>query len=270
MKNTSIQIVDAHATCGIIDNSFPQTYEDYQRQIVGTQIDAAAFSPPAHEIYNRYNRNFSDTPTWQQQRKKSNAYLLDLNPTDLKVYPFFFIWNDFTVDQITDFYCGIKWYRHDCEPVYHYDNSKCRLAIKEIRRRNLPVILGDTFKNIKRFIKELAQEVQVIIPHLGCLNGGFETIAEAGLWELENVWANTALAPSREIDQYLRFYGHRRLIFGSGFPIGNVGKEVDKIRTLNLEAKAESAVLKNNFLRLQENIVYNADLRRDETVYYSF
>jgi uncharacterized protein len=66
--------------------------------------------------------------------------------------------------------------------------------------------------NIRRFITELTAGVTVIIPHLGMLNGGFRAIVESGLWERQNVWADTALASPHEIREYLRRYGHRRLI----------------------------------------------------------
>jgi predicted TIM-barrel fold metal-dependent hydrolase len=146
---------------------------------------------------------------------------------------------------------GIKWHRHAGEPIYHYDNPQCRTALDEIRRRNLPVVLEEEFENTVRFIRELAEAITVIIPHLGLLNGGFQAIAEAGLWERENVWADTALASRNEIRAYLRRYGHRRLLFGSDFPFGNPSAELQKVRSLGLDPQVAAAVLGGNFNRLQ-------------------
>ena len=103
-------------------------------------------------------------------------------------------------------------------------------------------------------IDELAGGLTVIIPHLGFLNGGFDAIAEAGLWERETVWADTALAARTEIREYIRRYGHRRLMFGSDFPFGCPPVELDKVRSLKLTPDVEAAVLRGNFIRLQSQI----------------
>ena len=105
---------------------------------------------------------------------ESNAYLLSLKPVELIVYPYFFIWNDFAVEQLSPAHCGIKWHRHADEPVYRYDDPRCRSALDEIRRRGLPVVLEEEFDQTVRFIRELADGITVVIPHLGMLNGGFD------------------------------------------------------------------------------------------------
>jgi hypothetical protein len=255
MATSNPSVIDAHAHCGVIDPSWPQSFGDYRRELAGTDIGGAALYSPVMEIYNRYDVSFSDTPEWRQRRRESNAYLLSLGSPDLKVYPYFFIWNDFAVDQLASAHCGIKWHRHPGEPVYHYEAPECRTALDEIRRRNLPIVLEEEFDNTVRFIRELAKGARVIIPHLGGLNGGFGAISGAGLWELESVWADTALASRSEIGEYIRRYGHHRLMFGSDFPFGSPPSELRKVRGLGLDSRVEAAVLGDNFLRLQERIV---------------
>jgi predicted TIM-barrel fold metal-dependent hydrolase len=83
------------------------------------------------------------------------------------------------------------------------------------------------------------------------LNGGFRSIAEAGLWAQENVWADTALASPDEVREYLRGYGYHRLMFGSDFPFGDPYSELQKVRSLHLDPAVEAAVLGGNFIRLQ-------------------
>lgn len=243
-------VIDSHAHCGVIDSSMPQTFEDYCRQIAGTDISGVAMFSPVLEIYDRFDFDFFDTPEWMQRRRQSNVYLLSLKTDDLSVFPYFFIWNDFAVKQLSIAHRGIKWHRHPGEPVYHYDDPRCRAALEEIRRRKLPVVLEEEFDNTLRFIRELAEGITVIIPHLGLLNGGFQTIAEAGLWERESVWADTALASRDEIHRYLRCYGHHRLMFGSDFPFGSPAAELAKVRKLGLDPEVEAAVLGGNFNRL--------------------
>ncbi len=247
-------VIDTHAHCGVIDKSWPQSFDDYARQTADTDITGVAVFSPVMEIYDRYDPFFSDTPGWQQRRQESNAHLLSLSPGNMTVYPYFFIWNDFAVDQLTGTHCGIKWHRHPEEPVYRYDDPRCRSALDEIRRRCLPVVLEEELANTIRFIGELAQGITVIIPHLGMLNGGFQAIAEAGLWDQENVWADTALAGTDEIREYIRYYGHQRLMFGSDFPFGDPYAELAKIRRLGLDPTVGTAVIGGNFLRLQARI----------------
>jgi hypothetical protein len=251
MEKSYTAVIDAHAHCGVLDRSMPQSFEDYRQQVAGTDIGGVALFSPVLEIYDRYDFQFADTAAWQNRRRGSNTNLLSLKSDDLKVYPYFFIWNDFAVEQLNEAHCGIKWHRHTGEPIYHYDSPKCRDALNEIRRRRLPVVLEEEFDNTLRFIRELAEGITVIIPHLGMLNGGFRAIAEAGLWECENVWADTALASRDEIHAYLGRYGHRRLLFGSDFPFGSPPAELKKVRSLALDHEVEAAVLSGNFTRLQ-------------------
>ena len=181
MEKSPNAVIDAHAHCGVLDRSMPQSFEDYRQQIAGTGIGGAALFSPVFEIYDRFDFQFADTEAWQERRRLSNANLLSLKSADLNVYPYFFMWNDFAVEQLTAAHCGVKWHRHAGEPIYHYGNPKCRAALNEIRRRKLPVVLEEEFDNTLRFVRELAEGITVIIPHLGMLNGGFQTIAAAGL-----------------------------------------------------------------------------------------
>jgi len=59
-----------------------------------------------------------------------------------KVYPFFFVWNDFSIEQLEK-YKEVKWHRHENEPCYDYSSQKCKIFISEIQKRNLPVILEE-------------------------------------------------------------------------------------------------------------------------------
>ena len=247
-------VIDAHVHCGIMDRSPPQAIGDYARELTGTDIQGAALFSPVAEIYDRYDPFFEDSPQWRSRRQASNAYLLSLNPGELIVYPYFFIWNDFAVDQLTDRHRGIKWHRHPDEPVYAYQDPRCRKAVEEIGRRGLPVVLEEEFENTLYFIRELAQGIRVVIPHLGLLNGGFQALARAGIWELDNIWADTALASRQTIKEYIQGYGWKKLMFGSDFPFGRPARELNKVRSLELDPPAKEAILGGNFLRLQGSV----------------
>ena len=120
-----------------------------------------------------------------------------------------------------------------------------------IRQKNLPVVLEEELDNTLYFIWELAAGIQVIIPHLGLLNGGFQALARSGIWELENVWADTALASEQTIGEYIQLYGPEKLLFGSDFPFGSPSRELRKVRRLELAPGVQGSVLGGNFLRLQ-------------------
>jgi hypothetical protein len=246
-------IIDAHAHCGIQDRSMPQSFADYCHQIQGSDIEAVVMFSPVMEVYDRYRPNFEDDAEWQQRRKKSNEYLLTVGNSNLNVIPYFFIWNDFAVDQIKPQHKGIKWHRHPHEPVYHYEDSQCRKAIDEIRLRNMPVVLEEEFGNTIRFINELAVGVKVIIPHLGLLNGGYRAFVKKGIWGNPNVYADTALASPHEIKDYIDNFGYDRILFGSDFPFGDPKEELLKVMDLSIPQEKKDMILGQNIKRLLED-----------------
>lgn len=247
------KIIDAHAHCGIQDRFPPQAFEDYLALVKGSDIQGVVMFPPVMEIYDRYEYHFKDNEEWRAKRERANHYLLLLKNREIEVIPYFFIWNDFAVEQLSPDHRGIKWHRHSDEPEYHYDDPRCQTAIEEIRRRKMPVVLEEEFQNTVRFINQIAVGVKVIIPHLGMLNGGYGSIAGDGLWEKPNVYADTALASSHEIRDYVRNYGHERLLYGSDFPFGHPVSELVKIRRLKFPQEIEDAILGGNLMRLLQD-----------------
>ncbi|MCJ7593739.1 MAG: amidohydrolase [Desulfobacterales bacterium] len=247
---TACSVIDSHAHCGIQDRSFSQSFESYLGRIRGSEIEGVVMFPPVMEIYDRHDPDFEDDREWQGRRRRANDYLLSLHHPDLKVIPYFFIWNDFAVEDLNPRHRGIKWHRHPEEPVYRYGEPRCAEAIDEIRRRKLPILLEEELANTVRFIRELAVGIRVIIPHLGGLNGGYDAISSHGLWEEPNVWADTALAQAYEIRDYIERYGHKRLMFGSDFPFGDPKRELLKIKSLPISSKEKEALLGGNLKRL--------------------
>ncbi len=243
-------IIDSHAHCGIRDSSFAQAFEDYYACVKNSLIKTVVMFAPVMEIYDRHDRFFQDSRHWRQKREQANRYICTIGTNELAVIPYFFIWNDFAVSQITPDFKGIKWHRHASEPEYDYDSSLCCSAIADIRQRNMPVVLEEELHHTIRFITERARGIRVIIPHMGGLNGGYEAIKSAGLWQLPTVFADTALASSYEISDYISRYGHNRLLFGSDFPFGDPMGELEKVKRLHLEPDIFRAVTHDNITRL--------------------
>ncbi len=243
-------IIDAHAHCGRLDRYPPQDLRDYMASIGGSGIRAAVMFPPVIEIYDRYNPGFADSEQWRARRAEANAYLTGIGLPAFRVFPFFFIWNDFAVEQLEEAHKGIKWHRHADEPVYEYGTPRCLAAIRAIRARDLPVCLEEEFENTLFFIDELAPDVRVIIPHCGMLNGGYELLRRHGVWKKPNVYADTALAPASTIMDYVRCYGHERIMFGSDFPFGDPAAELNKVLRLKLSAGQREEIAGANAARL--------------------
>jgi uncharacterized protein len=248
--DTNDFVIDAHAHLGLQDQSFDQSFESYLSCVRHTKIKIVAAFPPVAEIYDRHHFHFQDNERWIHRRTKANQYLLNAGNPDLQVIPYFFIWNDFGINQITTRHKGIKWHRHASEPVYHYDSEKCRTAIEFITEKNMPIVLEEEFSNTLKFIHDYAPNARVIIPHMGGFNGGYEAIARAGLWENPNVYTDTALASGYEITHYIETYGHKRIMFGSDFPFGDPAYELEKIINLNLTKRIEKAVVSENLIHL--------------------
>ncbi|MFO7930328.1 MAG: amidohydrolase family protein [Desulfosalsimonas sp.] len=243
-------IIDAHAHCGIIDRFPPQSFEDYLAAVRGSHIEGVVMFSPVIEIYDRNDPDFVDDKAWRQKRRQSNQYLLSLQNPEIKVFPFFFIWNDFAVDQLDDRHCGIKWHRHSDEPQYLYDDPACSRAIEEIRRRDLPVVFEEELSNTIRFVNEKARGVKVIIPHLGLLNGGYRAIKDKGLWENPLVYTDTSLASRGEIMDYIECFGSERIMFGSDFPFGDPKQELSKVMDLPVPKTVRDALVGKNISRL--------------------
>jgi hypothetical protein len=242
--------VDSHAHCGIQDRFPPQSFGDYKNSVAGSDIGGVVFFAPVMEIYDRYDPYFEDDPYWLDRRRSANEYLLGLDSPEFRAIPYLFIWNDFAVDQLAPEHRGIKWHRHASEPKYRYDDPKCALAIEEIRRRNLPVVLEEEFPNTVMFVERLAPGVRTVIPHLGFLNGGYGEIRDAGLWKNVNVYADTSLASRDHILDFIERYGHEKLLFGSDFPFGSPKQELQKILELPIPEGKVKAIVGKNLERL--------------------
>ena len=245
-------IIDSHIHCGIQKVDLP--YEVISPLLQDAGIDGACLYPPVEDIYDRYNPNFEDNREWIRTRHAANHYLLDLATRTESIFPYLFVWNDFAIEELKEEYCGIKWHRHDNEPVYHYEDPRCEHIIQEITERRLPIVLEESFTNTCRFVESLAPEAVIIIPHLGALNGSYPALERAGIWQRFNTYADTALAPMDHMRHFVQNYGPDRLLFGSDFPFGHPGHELRKVEALNLPGADLDKILRGNILGLIGNI----------------
>lgn len=247
-------IIDAHMHCGIqyADLGFNRLMPLLKR----AGIDAAAMFPPVEEIYDRYNPHFQDVPEWIQKRQKANRYLLGLRKQGKPVFPYYFVWNDFLVSELDEAYFGIKWHRHPDEPRYNYDDPACKRFVDRIIERKLPIVLEESFENTLYFVKEIAPETTIIIPHLGALNGSFEALGKEGIWKLPNIYTDTAVADRKTIICYIETYGIERILFGSDFPFGYPDSELEKILKIGLSEEEKARILGGNLKEIFTHIQF--------------
>lgn len=244
----SVTIIDSHMHCGVQNVSLP--WEEVQGRLQEGGISGACLFAPVEDIYDRYDYHFEDTASWAACRQRANRYLLDLQQPDRSRFAYYFVWNDFRKEELGKGYRGIKWHRHEYEPVYHYDDPRCEDFLQEAYRLRLPILLEESFENTRYFIKRVEGRTPVIIPHMGMLNGGFDALFRAGVWDDGTVCADTALASSGEMAQFLERYGSERLLFGSDFPFGSPRHELQKVRNLGMNADDFENVVRGNVLRL--------------------
>ena len=243
------RIIDSHLHCGCQNVSWG--WEGLRPALTSAGIQEAGLIPPVEDIYDRYDPTFTDAPDWQACRRRAHRYLLELSDPDISIHPYFFVWNDFAWEDLGLEFVAVKWHRHDNEPRYQYDAPRCREFLQVVQSRGLPILLEETFNNTLFFLEKLVPDgVPVIIPHLGGLNGGYRALDRAGVWARPQVYADTALASTREMEDYLGCYGHTRLMFGSDYPFSSPGCELTKVLGLNLPQEQARAVLGDNFRRV--------------------
>lgn len=242
------EIIDCHLHTGVQNVNW--RWQDIRSLLLNAGITGAGAIPPVEDIYDRYDPDFTDTPAWQDCRRRAHQYLLSLNDPEIRVFPYFFVWNDFAWEDLGPEYAAIKWHRHPDEPKYDYGSPRCREFLEKVRQKGLPILLEESLDNTLFFLDKMAPDLPVIIPHLGALNGGYRALDAAGVWNRELVWADTALAGMAEIRDYLRRYGIERLMFGSDYPFGYPDRELAKIMSLDLPEAEVRAILGDNFRRL--------------------
>jgi predicted TIM-barrel fold metal-dependent hydrolase len=245
-----MKIIDSHIHCGIQNSDLP--FELIQRYLASGNIQGACLYAPVEDIYNRYDEHFEDSAPWIASRQRANEYVLKLQQTNEDIFGYYFVWNDFRREELKKGYSGVKWHRHEYEPLYNYDDPRCEDFLQEIYRLQLPVVLEESFENTLYMLRRIDGRTPVIIPHMGGLNGGFTALFQAQIWDDESVFADTALATPYEMDIFLKRYGSNRLLFGSDFPFGYPGSELAKVQRLKLREEDYEKVVSTNILHLMK------------------
>ncbi len=240
-----MNIIDAHVHLGPNPDTKRYSAEQCLRDLHEAGATGAVVFAFPEDMY-----RIVDTP---QARRAANEYVLGAARQYPALLPFYFVWNDFLLPDNLDDYVGIKWHRHADEPPYDYASPGCAAMLEAINALHLPVTLEEEFAPTAAFI-ERNPEVDIIIPHVGMLNGGCERMA--AFFERPNVHFDTAVAELRAVDWVLERVGAERVLFGSDVsgtaePFFNFPRvELAKLEQLRLDEYDRRLVLGENILRL--------------------
>lgn len=233
-------VLDAHTHCGL---TLPMNV--LQPRWQQGNIDGGVIFSPVEEIYNRYDPNFVDHESYRQSREKVHSYIGSL--ISEQIFAYWFVWNDFILPE--ESFAGIKWHRHPNEPKYKYEDGECRTLIEHICNRRLPIVLEEEFHHTLEMVEKIGDRSIIIIPHFGALNGGYDRLKEADLFENPKIFVDTALASPGEIKDFAADYGVQRILFGSDFPFGEPAYERSKVERI-FTGKERKKVLAENLLEL--------------------
>lgn len=233
-------ILDAHVHCGL---TLP--FERVHSRWVAGGIGGGLLISPVEEVYDRYDYSFTDSEYYAKSRQAVHRYLLSLDRPNL--YRLWFVWNDFAVPEKG--FSGIKWHRHSYEPNYNYASPACEVFIQHAVKEQLPILLEEEFHNTLEFVERIDGRTIVIIPHMGGLNGGYQSLKRAGIFDRDNIFVDTALGSEGEIANFVRSYGSDRIMFGSDYPFGDPASEKRKVERL-FEGEELEKILSLNAIKV--------------------
>ena len=240
-----MKIIDAHVHIGNNPTTKYYTLEEIKRDLREARAHGACLFAFPEDIY-----RIVDSTT---SRYAANEYVLKVSQNSKDFHPFYFVWNDYLIPEKLKQFHGIKWHRHPDEPHYNYTLPRCIEILELITDLKLPVILEEEFEETRRFIKENS-EINVIIPHMGQANGGYEKMTI--FFEDSNVYFDTAVAPLKAIQFILDHVGPERIIFasdvsGTRMPFFNFPKvELQKLAKLNLDQESYRLIFAANIERI--------------------
>ena len=120
--------------------------------------------------------------------------------------------------------------------------------IEKLRKIGKPIIFEEELSFTERFV-EMADEVPLIIPHLGLLGGNQVDFLQS-FKDNKDIYFDTALASRDMILRFVETVGPDRILFASDVPFGSMWSELSKVTTLPISDEDKEKILYKNFVRL--------------------
>lgn len=185
-----------------------------------------------------------------------NIRLLEETKKIKNFIPYHYIREDYDTDgfdPIPEGYYGGKWHWmrgwQDTASNYKVLEDKALSGlIQKLKRTKKPVIFEEELRFTERFV-EMADDMKIIIPHLGLLGGSPLSFLKA-FKEKENIYFDTALASQADILKFVETIGPKRVIFGSDVPFGYMKNELSKVLSLPFSYEVKELLLYKNFMSL--------------------
>ncbi len=249
-----MEVVDCHVHCGK-GYSFREYLEKIKENSLS--VKRALVFPLASDIYQKQKKDFKDDEEFKEKRRNANKHMISLadsQKTGFEVYPFKFVWNDFSREDL-DRYFGVKWQRRKGDPEYEIGSRKFLRFFDTLKERDMPVVFDDEFKNTMKFLNR-TQGIKIIIPHLGFGNRNYDALKDSGVWERENIYTDISALTleSNVIKEHIGRYGYERIFFGSDYPINDLAWGLEMVSRLNINHKEKEAILSGNILRLMDEV----------------
>ncbi|MCX7966194.1 MAG: amidohydrolase family protein [Syntrophorhabdaceae bacterium] len=185
-----------------------------------------------------------------------NIRLLEETKKVKTFIPYHYIREDYDredFDPIPDGYIGGKWHwmRGWQDSASNYkvlEDKALPKLIDKIKKTNKPIIFEEELNFTERFV-EMADDMKIIIPHLGLLGGNPLSFLRA-FKDRENIYFDTALASQKDILKFVETVGPHRVIFGSDVPFGYMKSELSKVLSLPVSYEEKELILYKNIVRL--------------------
>lgn len=185
-----------------------------------------------------------------------NVKLLEETKRVKRFIPYHYIRENFEVngfDPIPREYQGGKWHwmRGWQDTASNYkvlDDQALPGLIEKLRTINKPIVFEEDLDFTVKFV-DMAEDVTLIIPHLGLLGGNPYDFLRA-FKDNESIYFDTALASREQIRKFVETIGPERVIFGSDVPFGSMRSELEKVLSLSIPHEDKELLLFKNIINL--------------------
>lgn len=190
-------------------------------------------------------------PSHAEARDEANEIIVEICEEHEKFHPIFCL--NKKLRNPDERFAAVKWHwiggvpdsKSNFETLQRDDLED---SVDSIADLDLPVIFEEELEFTESFVEKFP-EIKLVIPHLGGLGGNPLSFLES-FKEKENVYFDTSLGAKRNIEKFIATVGCERILFGSDLPFGYMNSEIEKILSLDLDARNLELILNENAERL--------------------
>ncbi|MCX8023477.1 MAG: amidohydrolase family protein [Syntrophorhabdaceae bacterium] len=195
-------------------------------------------------------------PSTAIESNEINILLLEETKRVHSFIPYHYIrenYDTFGFEPIPDGYYGGKWHWmrgwQDAASNYKVlEDEALPPLIEKLKKTGKPIIFEEELRFTEIFV-EMAEDLKIIIPHLGLLGGNPISFLKS-FKNNENIFFDTALSSQGDILKFVETIGAHRVIFASDVPFGRMENELSKILSLPVTRDEKELILYKNIIKL--------------------